>query len=97
MLGFELVVERLGVVVVHENERRPRRELLDELEYLPVPLDRHEAAHVDHRDVRSLGGILHTWAPLDARLWMRRSGAGDTDRRPRVVIAHTVVCRERAA
>src|SRR3546814_5147446 len=91
MLGFELVVERLGVVVVHENERRPRRELLDELEYLPVPLDRHEAAHVDHRDVRSLGGILHIWAPLVARLWMRRSGDGDPGRRPREVIATTAL------
>src|SRR5690606_13784207 len=87
VLGFNLIVERLRVVVVHENERRTWHELLDELEYLLVPFDRHEATHVDHLGVRSLGGTRHIWTPsvarLDAAAQRRRPGPpaarGDVD------------------
>src|SRR5690606_24712797 len=47
VLRFELVIERLRIMVVHEDDRGTRRELIDELEDLPVTLGRHETAYVD--------------------------------------------------
>ena len=42
MLGLELVVEGLGIMVVDENERGSRRQLVDELKDLRVALSGNE-------------------------------------------------------
>src|SRR5690606_30189677 len=68
ILGCQLVVERLGVVIVDQDERRPRCELVDELEDLLVPLGGHKAANVDDVGGRPFRGVRHLRAPLVAWL-----------------------------
>ncbi|CDX53615.1 hypothetical protein MPL3365_180222 [Mesorhizobium plurifarium] len=46
MFRLELVIERLGIMIVDENELPAKSQFIDELEDLLVPLHRHEAADI---------------------------------------------------
>lgn len=46
MFSLELVVERLGIMIVDENELTAGGKFVDKLEDLLVPLDGHQTADV---------------------------------------------------
>ncbi|OQB89752.1 MAG: hypothetical protein BWX84_02272 [Verrucomicrobia bacterium ADurb.Bin118] len=48
MDGFELVVERNGIVIVDERETLTDRQFLKELQQFFVPLDRHQHPHIQN-------------------------------------------------
>jgi hypothetical protein len=47
MFGLQLIVKRLGIVIVDENERSPWRQRVDKLENLGVSLCRYKGSHID--------------------------------------------------
>src|SRR6185312_4143074 len=61
---FELIIERLGIVIVDEDERRSGPQIIHKLKDFGVSLCGHQAAHIDY--FRSTLG--HLFTPAAARL-----------------------------
>src|SRR5699024_4541702 len=61
IFGFHLVIERLRIVIIDQDEGFPGCESVDDLEDLRMALRRHEAAHINGFD--GAGGFCHFWPP----------------------------------
>ncbi|AMN48303.1 hypothetical protein ACG33_14580 [Steroidobacter denitrificans] len=46
MFGFQLIIERLRIVVIDEHERITRLQVIDEFEYFRMSLYRDKAANI---------------------------------------------------